>query len=97
MRKGRISRGSVSAFTGQQLYSRNETIITGETFAMKGDTVDDFLLSRSSCVIFWGDEISSIESVDPLTGVTMERLDNYRIFPTQPLRNYTGADQPCRR
>ena len=31
--------------------------------------------------IFWGDEIESIESVDPLTGATIERLDAYRIFP----------------
>jgi len=32
-------------------------------------------------VIFWGDEIESIEMVDPLTGVTLEQLDVYRIFP----------------
>lgn len=32
-------------------------------------------------MIFWGDEIESIESVDPVTGVTTEQLDAYRIFP----------------
>lgn len=32
-------------------------------------------------VIFWGDEIESIRSVDPLTGLTIERLTSYRIFP----------------
>ena len=50
---------------------------------MKGDTVDVFLAYHDYIirVIFWGDEIESVESVDPLTGITMERMDAYRIFP----------------
>ena len=32
-------------------------------------------------IIFWGDEIESIESIDPLTGITTEAFDSYRIFP----------------
>ncbi|MDD2475131.1 MAG: excinuclease ABC subunit UvrB [Dysgonamonadaceae bacterium] len=65
------------------LYSRNELEFNRGNFRVKGDTVDVFLAYHDYIIrtIFWGDEIESIESIDPLTGVTMERLDNYRIFP----------------
>ncbi len=66
------------------LYSRNETAdFNRGNFRVKGDTVDVFLAYHDYIVrvIFWGDEIESIESVDPLTGITTERLDAYRIFP----------------
>ncbi|MEA5127362.1 MAG: excinuclease ABC subunit UvrB [Proteiniphilum sp.] len=66
------------------LYSRNETAdFNRGNFRVKGDTVDVFLAYHDYIVrvIFWGDEIESIESVDPLSGITIERLDSYRIFP----------------
>lgn len=66
------------------LYSRNETSEYNRgNFRVKGDTVDVFLAYHDYIirVIFWGDEIESIESVDPLSGITIERLDLYRIFP----------------
>lgn len=66
------------------LYSRNETPdFSRGNFRVKGDTVDVFLAYHDYIirVIFWGDEIESVESVDPLTGITMEKMDAYRIFP----------------
>lgn len=66
------------------LYSRNETAeFNRGNFRVKGDTVDVFLAYDDILirVIFWDDEVESIESVDPLTGMTIERLDAYRIFP----------------
>lgn len=66
------------------LYSRNETAdFNRGNFRVKGDTVDVFLAYHDYIVrvIFWGDEIESIESVDPLSGITIERLASYRIFP----------------
>ena len=66
------------------LYSRNETAeFNRGNFRVKGDTVDVFLAYDDILirVIFWGDEIESIESVDPVTGMTIEQLDAYRIFP----------------
>lgn len=66
------------------LYSRDETAeFDRGNFRVKGDTVDVFLAYHDYIVriIFWGDEIESIESVDPLTGTTIERLTSYRIFP----------------
>jgi excinuclease ABC subunit B len=32
-------------------------------------------------VIFWGDEIESIESLDPLTNLTIKAFDDYMIYP----------------
>lgn len=66
------------------LYSRNETVEYDRgNFRVKGDTVDVFLAYTDFIirVIFWGDEIESIEAIDSLTGVTTEKYDNYRIFP----------------
>lgn len=66
------------------LYSRDETVeFSRGNFRVKGDTVDVFLAYHDYIVriIFWGNEIESIETVDPLTGVTTERLNAYRIFP----------------
>ncbi|MFA7492430.1 MAG: excinuclease ABC subunit UvrB [Proteiniphilum sp.] len=66
------------------LYSRNETAEYNRgNFRVKGDTVDVFLAYHDYIIriIFWGDEIENIESVDPLSGITIERLDTYRIFP----------------
>ncbi|MDO5664128.1 MAG: excinuclease ABC subunit UvrB [Bacteroidia bacterium] len=66
------------------LYSRNETAEYNRgNFRVKGDTVDVFLAYHDYIVrvIFWGDEIESIETVDPLTGITTEQLKSYRIFP----------------
>ncbi len=65
------------------LYSRNEIEFSRGNFRVKGDTVDVYLAYHDHIIrtIFWGDEIESVESVDPLTGITIERLDSYRIFP----------------
>lgn len=65
------------------LYSRNEIEFSRGNFRVKGDTVDVFLAYHDYIIrtIFWGDEIESIESIDPLNGTTIERLDAYRIFP----------------
>jgi excinuclease ABC subunit B len=79
-----IERDHLLRLLVNSLYSRNETADYNRgNFRVKGDTVDVFLAYHDYIirVIFWGDEIESIESVDPLTGVTMERLDSYRIFP----------------
>lgn len=65
------------------LYSRNELEFNRGNFRVKGDTVDVYLAYHDYIVrtIFWGDEIESIETIDPLTGVTIEQLETYRIFP----------------
>jgi excinuclease ABC subunit B len=65
------------------LYSRNEVNFTRGNFKVNGDTVDIFLAYSDHAyrVNFWGDEIEEIETFDPLTGTTIEELDEATIFP----------------
>lgn len=32
-------------------------------------------------VVFWGDEIESIECLDPLTGIKIDSYNDFRIYP----------------
>jgi len=65
------------------LYSRNEVDFNRGNFRVKGDTVDIFLAYGDVIVriVFWGDEIESIESIDPLSSLRIERFDEYMIYP----------------
>ena len=65
------------------LYSRNEIELNRGNFRVKGDTVDifpaytDFILR----VVFWGDEIDEILTVEPINLKVIEHFDAYKIYP----------------
>ena len=65
------------------LYSRNEIELNRGNFRVKGDTVDIFLAYADFVlrVVFWGDEIDEIQTVDPLTFNVLESFDAYKIYP----------------
>ncbi len=65
------------------LYVRNDVDLNRGNFRVRGDTVDIFLAYADSVlrVVFWGDEVDSIEEVDALTGHTMAEFDEYKIYP----------------
>ena len=65
------------------LYVRNDLDLARGNFRVKGDTVDIYLAYSDNLlrVIFWGDEIDSIEEVDPVSGVSVGRFDTYKIYP----------------
>lgn len=65
------------------LYVRNDIDLSRGHFRVKGDTVDIYLAYADNLlrVVFWGDEIDSIEEVDPISGVTSAKFDNYKIYP----------------
>ena len=65
------------------LYARNDVELKRGTFRVKGDTVDIFLAYSDDLlrIVFWGDEIDSIEEVDPISGVTINKFDSYKIYP----------------
>ncbi|HEY8399396.1 MAG TPA: excinuclease ABC subunit UvrB [Flavihumibacter sp.] len=65
------------------LYTRTQTDFTRGTFRVKGDTIDINLpyLDIGYRIIFFGDEIESIESFEIETGKRIGRLDNAAIFP----------------
>ncbi|MEI6694652.1 MAG: excinuclease ABC subunit UvrB [Bacteroidota bacterium] len=70
------------AFVGS-LYSRTEADFSRGNFRVKGDTVEIYpaYLDIGYRMIFWGDDIESIESFDVINGFTIEILDEIKIFP----------------
>lgn len=65
------------------LYSRTEMELCRGQFRVKGDTVDLYLAYEEIIIriIFWGDEIESISSLNPETMETELQLEGYKIFP----------------
>lgn len=65
------------------LYSRNELELSRGTFRVKGDTVDIYLAYDDIVVrvIFWGEEIESIQFLNPDTGYTTTEVEEFKIFP----------------
>ncbi len=65
------------------LYSRNDVEFKRGTFRVKGDSVDIYLAygDKGCRVIFFGDEVEEIEMFDPVTGGTIEFVDEISIFP----------------
>jgi len=75
------------------LYSRTEADFKRGTFRVKGDTVDVFVAYADFAYrfIFWGDEIESIQTINPLTG---EKISDERIIAIFPANLFvTGKDQ----
>ncbi|MDR3119137.1 MAG: excinuclease ABC subunit UvrB [Mediterranea sp.] len=65
------------------LYIRNDLDLNRGNFRVKGDTVDVALAYSDNIlrVIFWGDEVESIEEIDPVSNYTIKRFDSYKIYP----------------
>ncbi len=65
------------------LYSRNEVEFKNGTFRVKGDTVDVYAAYGDFAyrIIFWGDDIESIEKFDPVSGALIEVLEDVTIYP----------------
>ncbi len=65
------------------LYNRTEAEFKRGTFRVKGDTVDVFLAYADHAVriYFWGDEIESIQTIDPVTGKKLSDEKGITIFP----------------
>jgi excinuclease ABC subunit B len=65
------------------LYTRNEIELNRGNFRVKGDTVDIFLAYSDFMlrVVFWGDEIEEIQTVDPINFNVIESFDAYNIYP----------------
>ncbi|MBR3527035.1 MAG: excinuclease ABC subunit UvrB, partial [Bacteroidales bacterium] len=79
----KISRNKFLYGLVDALYSRNETEFKRGTFRVKGDSVDIYLAYGDlACrVVFFGDEIESVELIDPISGATVEYLNEITIYP----------------
>jgi excinuclease ABC subunit B len=74
------------------LYHRTEAEFKRGTFRVKGDTVDIFLAYADYAIriYFWGDEIESIQRIDPDTGRKISDEKIVTIFPANLF--VTGKD-----
>lgn len=78
-----ISRNKLLHQLVGSLYSRTHVDFTRGTFRVKGDTVDVFpaYADHAFRILFWNDEVESLESFDPLTGRTYDKFENISIYP----------------
>jgi excinuclease ABC subunit B len=65
------------------LYNRNDLDLRAGRFRVRGDVVDIFpaYAENPLRVEFWGDEIENLKEFDVLTGETLRKFENYRIYP----------------
>jgi excinuclease ABC subunit B len=78
-----ISRNSLLYKLSDSLYSRTETDFKRGTFRVKGDTVDINLpyADFGYRIIFFGDEIETIETIETASGKRVNAMDFAAIFP----------------
>ena len=65
------------------LYTRNELELNRGNFRVKGDTVDIFLAYTDFIlrIVFWGDEIDEIMTIEPANNRVIDEYDEYLIYP----------------
>ena len=79
VRRDRLLRALVDA-----QYQRNDFDFHRSTFRVRGDVVEVFPVYEDSEAIrltFWGDELESIQLIDPLRGTVKSTLSEVDIFP----------------
>ena len=78
-----ISRNKLLYALVDSLYSRNENEFKRGVFRVKGDSVDIYPAYTDTAirVIFFGDDIESLELFDPLTGVHVQDLEEISVYP----------------
>jgi excinuclease ABC subunit B len=65
------------------LYARTTADFKRGSFRVKGDTVDIFPAYAETYfrISFWGDEVETIEHMDPVSGQRIEQMTEMRLFP----------------
>lgn len=65
------------------LYVRNDISLNRGEVRVKGDTVDIALAYSDNLlrIVYWGDEIESIEEIDPLTLARISLYEEYKVYP----------------
>ncbi|MGE0091097.1 MAG: DEAD/DEAH box helicase family protein, partial [Bacteroidales bacterium] len=79
----KVSRSKLLYALVDSLYSRNEAEFKRGVFRVKGDSVDIYPAYSDSAVrvIFFGDEIETIELFEPLNGGLLSELEEISIYP----------------
>ncbi|MBN1339256.1 MAG: excinuclease ABC subunit UvrB [Bacteroidales bacterium] len=78
-----LNRNKFLRFLVNSLYSRNEAVFSHGNFRVKGDTVDVYPAYADVAyrIIFWGEQIESIETFDPLSGQKTDQYSSLNIYP----------------
>lgn len=75
-------------------YTRNDFDFHRGTFRVRGDVVEVFPAHEEDKAIrieFFGDEIESIQEVDPLTGKVLQKLEKIAIYPASHFVTWDDA------
>ena len=82
-RGSEISRNKLLYSLVDALYSRTEGEFKRGCFRVKGEIVDIFPAYSDYAwrITFWGDEVDSIEMIDPASGATISTADSLTVFP----------------
>ncbi|MFH1937004.1 MAG: excinuclease ABC subunit UvrB [Bacteroidota bacterium] len=78
-----LSRNKFLLSLVNSLYARTESDFTRGRFRVRGDTVDIFpaYLDVAYRIIFWDDEVESLESFDPSSGRKIDQYPYLNIYP----------------
>jgi len=79
----KISRNTLLFSFVDILYSRTEVEFKRGTFRVKGDTIDLFVAYGDFAfrIVFFGDEIEELQTIDPLTGKRVTQENSIIIYP----------------
>ena len=66
-------------------YSRNDISFSRSTFRVRGDSIEIYLayIDEAIRLEFWGDEIESISTIEPLTGKVLKTHEFAVIYPAR--------------
>ncbi len=98
IRKGeKMGRRHLQQLLIESLYSRNDVEFLRGVFRVRGDVVEIFPayeLDEAVRVEFFGDEIESIKTFDPLTGVPALEMEEVAIYPA---RHFVTSEENLQR
>lgn len=79
----KIARDSFLRKLVDSLYARSEVEFKHGNFRVKGETVDVYLAYGDEAlrIIFWGDTIEEIYTINPETGKVIQEFDEFSIYP----------------
>ena len=79
----KLSRNMLLRRLVDALYVRNDIELKRGNFRVKGDTVDVFMAYSEHIlrVVFWDEEIDSIEEIDAVSYRRLASFDEYQIYP----------------
>ena len=79
----KVSRNAFLHHLVEILYARTINDFKRGTFRVKGDTIDIFpaYMDNAYRISFFGDDIEELSIIDPITGKTLEKIEDISIYP----------------